>query len=47
LLFFLGGTVFPPGSRHIVAVSTGRRLDRSLRADDVSMKTTGLLREHR
>jgi hypothetical protein len=41
LFLFVGGIVFLPGWHHIVAVQTGRMLDGLLRADDVSMKTTG------
>jgi hypothetical protein len=46
LFLFVGGIVFLPGWHHIVAVQTGRMLDGLLRADDVSMKTTGWRREH-
>jgi hypothetical protein len=40
LFFFVGGMFSFPGWHHIVAAQTGRMLDRSLRADDVSVKTT-------
>jgi hypothetical protein len=43
LFFFVGGIVFLPGWHHIVAAQTSRMLDRSLRADDVSMKDHGVV----
>jgi hypothetical protein len=46
LFFFVGGIAFLPGWHHIVAAQTGRLLDESWRADDVSMKTTRWQREH-
>jgi hypothetical protein len=40
LFFFVRDIAFLPGWHQIVAAAAGRLLDTSLRADDLSMKTT-------